>query len=69
MDFSDNPERMYLANFGFRTRERFLYEYDFGDAWLHEVRIEKRLPLDPKQTYHRDQTTKTRRITRTTTRS
>lgn len=51
MDFADNPERMYLANFGFRTRERFLYEYDFGDAWLHEVRIEKRLPLDPKQTY------------------
>ena len=51
MDFADNPERRYLADFGFRTCERFLYEYDFGDAWLHEVRIEQRLPLHPKRTY------------------
>jgi len=40
-----------LADLKFRMNERFLYEYDFGDAWLHEVRIEQRLPLDPKQTY------------------
>jgi hypothetical protein len=51
MDFADNPERRYLANFGFRTREQFLYEYDFDDAWLHEFRLEQRLPLDPKRTY------------------
>jgi hypothetical protein len=51
MSFADNPEQVPLAALGFRTRERFLYEYDFGDAWLHEVRIEKRLPLDPKRTY------------------
>ena len=49
--FSDNPEKVPLSAFGFRTRERFLYEYDFGDEWLHEVRIEKRLPLNPKKTY------------------
>jgi hypothetical protein len=49
--FSDNPEKVLLSAFGFRTRERFFYEYDFGDEWLHEVRIEKRLPLDPKLTY------------------
>jgi len=49
--FSDNPEKVPLSAFGFRTRERFLYEYDFGDEWLHEVRIEKHLPLDPKKTY------------------
>lgn len=49
--FADNPEQVLLFSFSFRTRERFLYEYDFGDAWLHEVRIEKRLPLDPKRTY------------------
>jgi hypothetical protein len=49
--FSDNPEKVPLSAFGFRTRERFLYEYDFGDEWLHEVRIEKHLPLDPKLTY------------------
>ncbi len=51
MGFADNPEQVFLSAFSFRTRERFLYEYDFGDAWLHEVRIEKRLPLDPKRTY------------------
>lgn len=49
--FADDPERVHLSDFGFRTRERFLYEYDFGDAWLHEVRIEKILPFDPKRSY------------------
>jgi hypothetical protein len=49
--FSDNPEKVPLSAFGFRIHERFLYEYDFGDEWLHEVRIEKRLLLDPKKTY------------------
>lgn len=51
ISFADNPEKVLLYAFGFRTRERFLYEYDFGDEWLHEVRVEKRLPLDPKKTY------------------
>ncbi len=51
MCFADNPETVLLSVFCFRTGERFLYEYDFGDAWLHEVRIEKQLPLDPKRTY------------------
>jgi hypothetical protein len=51
ISFTDNPEKVLLSAFGFRTRERFLYEYDFHDAWLHEVRIEKRLLLDPKLTY------------------
>jgi hypothetical protein len=49
--FADNPEKVPLSAFGFRTRERFFYEYDFGDEWLHEVRIEKHLPLAPKLTY------------------
>jgi hypothetical protein len=49
--FADNPEKVPLSAFGFRTRERFLYEYDFGDEWLHEIQIEKRLSLDPKLTY------------------
>ena len=51
ISFSDNPEKVPLSAFSFRTRERFLFEYDFGDAWLHEIRIEKRLSLDPKRTY------------------
>ena len=36
--FSDTPYRVQLADFGFRLRERFLYEYDFGDGWPHDLR-------------------------------
>ncbi len=27
------------------------YEYDFGDGWLHTVKLEKILPTDPGQNY------------------
>jgi hypothetical protein len=51
MSFSDNPHAVKLGDFHFRIRERFLYEYDFGDRWEHEVRVERKLLLDPKRTY------------------
>jgi hypothetical protein len=44
--FADNPEKVQLGDFGFRLRERFLYEYDFYDSWQHDVRLEKLLPPD-----------------------
>lgn len=31
--------------------ERFTYEYDFGDDWMHEVVVEKKLPFDPRYVY------------------
>ncbi|MGH9825826.1 MAG: plasmid pRiA4b ORF-3 family protein [Blastocatellia bacterium] len=40
-----------LADFNFRHNERFIYEYHFGDWWRHQVRIEKRLPVEDKRTY------------------
>jgi hypothetical protein len=40
-----------LGDLQLRERGRFLYEYDFGDFWQHEIRVEKKLPLDPKKTY------------------
>jgi hypothetical protein len=49
--FRDDPHQVHLQDFHFRLRERFLYEYDFGDLWQHEVRLEQRLPLDSKQSY------------------
>jgi hypothetical protein len=49
--FSDNAHKVRLSDLNFRIRERFLYEYDFGDLWQHEIRVEKQLPLDPKTTY------------------
>jgi hypothetical protein len=30
-----------------RQGQVFSYEYDFGDGWLHEVKVEKILPYDP----------------------
>ena len=29
-----------MGDFQFRINERFLYEYDFTDQWLHQIRIE-----------------------------
>jgi hypothetical protein len=49
--FADDPTAVSLASFDFRPRERFQYEYDFGDSWLHEIRVERVLGLDPKRTY------------------
>lgn len=51
MNFSDDPHAVKLSDFHFRLRERFLYEYDFGDRWEHEIRLEKKLPVDPNKTY------------------
>jgi hypothetical protein len=51
--FSTDAKQVRLADFRFRINERFLYEYDFGDAWQHEVRIEQRLPLDDTGVYPR----------------
>ncbi|MGA2705859.1 MAG: plasmid pRiA4b ORF-3 family protein [Isosphaeraceae bacterium] len=32
---------------------RFIYEYDFGDSWQHEIALEKRLEPEPKVKYPR----------------
>jgi Plasmid pRiA4b ORF-3-like protein len=49
--FSDDPRQVRLADFHFRLRERFLYEYDFGDLWQHEIRVEQKLSVHPKRRY------------------
>jgi hypothetical protein len=51
LSFIDDGRKVRLGDFNFRERERFLYEYDMFDSWHHEVRFEKRLPLDPAQQY------------------
>jgi hypothetical protein len=32
---------------------KLIYEYDFGDSWEHELKIEKVLPADPTVHYPR----------------
>lgn len=49
--FNENPHQVKLSSFNFRRSEKFLYEYDFGAHWQHEIRVEAILPLDDKQSY------------------
>jgi hypothetical protein len=49
--FSSDARQVRLADFRFRLNERFLYEYDLHDSWRHEVRVERRLTVEPKRTY------------------
>jgi hypothetical protein len=49
--FDDDPYTVTLADFKLRPGERFLYEYDMGDFWQHDLRLEAMLPRDPRKTY------------------
>ena len=40
-----------LAELAAAPKNKFLYEYDFGDDWFHEIRVEKILPFDPMVKY------------------
>ena len=39
--FADDTRRVHLGDFPWRVNDRFTYTYDFGDYWLHQVRVEK----------------------------
>src|SRR5215510_5955247 len=49
--FDGDPRRIGLADYGFRLRERFLYQYDFRDNWQHDIRVEHITAADPKRSY------------------
>lgn len=51
ISFQDNPREVHLADFRWRINERFLYQYDLGVNWEHEIRFEKKLTLQPKTLY------------------
>lgn len=40
-----------LTRFGLRHGERFVYEYDFYDAWRHDIRVEQITAAVPGQRY------------------
>lgn len=51
MNFLNDSREVYLKDFDFLINEKFIYEYNFHVPWEHEVRIEKKLPLDLKKKY------------------
>jgi hypothetical protein len=51
MFFDDNPFQVKLSAFKLRAGERFAYEYDMGDFWQHDIRLERVLPLEPRKLY------------------
>ena len=44
--FVDNPHQVRLCDLRLRSTSRFRYEYDFGDLWQHQIRLERTLPLE-----------------------
>jgi Plasmid pRiA4b ORF-3-like protein len=51
MSFADNPDQVRLADFRFRTRDRFFYQYNFHVPWRHAIRVEQIAPHAPDQRY------------------
>jgi hypothetical protein len=49
--FADSPDQIGLADFRFRTGERFFYEYNFHVPWRHEIRVEQIMSPAPDQHY------------------
>ncbi len=43
-----NEKRYTVAQLAPAVKSKFVYEYDFGDDWLHKVVLEKILPPDPE---------------------
>jgi hypothetical protein len=48
-----NEARVRLSEVVDEEKTRFLYEYDFGDSWEHELLVEKILPPEPGVSYPR----------------
>jgi hypothetical protein len=47
LDFDVTDERnVYLQDIISNPKDKFIYEYDFGDGWEHKIVLEKVLPLD-----------------------
>ena len=51
ISFADDPHQVRLRDFKLRKGERFLYEYDMGDWWQHDIRLELALPLELRKRY------------------
>lgn len=46
-----DERRHSLAQIAPQVKRKFVYEYDFGDSWEHEIGVEKILPPEPGMKY------------------
>jgi len=46
-----NERRVKLGQLVKGEKDRFTYEYDFGDGWEHEILVERILPPEPRVHY------------------
>jgi len=46
---ADDGEGVKLKDLRLRKGERFLYQYDFGANWLHQIRLEQILVLEARK--------------------
>jgi hypothetical protein len=46
-----DASRVRLGDLHLRRLERFVYEYDFGDSWIHDLRLEATLLINPLKIY------------------
>jgi len=49
--FDTNARKVRIGDLKLRRMERITYEYDFRDHWIHDIRIEATLPIDPAKRY------------------
>src|SRR5258708_10054786 len=49
--FTTDARKGLLSQFGFRVNERFLYEYDVGALWQHQIRLEGVQTIREKKIY------------------
>lgn len=52
-EHGDDLAGVTLAGLGLRETERFVYDYDLGDLWRHDLRVEQILAAEPGRHYPR----------------
>ncbi len=53
ISFWDDARKVRLDGLGLRVGERFVYEYAFGDAWFHDLRVEQIVAAEAGRSYPR----------------
>lgn len=52
-DTMESDRAIALDSLHLQPDDAMLYEYDFGDCWQHEVRLQEILPMEPRTRYPR----------------